>query len=167
MTDDDIECESFTVISIDSLLVYVNKYYLQVYLDNYAYKIVENRKNFETDEDIMMMLYYNRIDIYRGTDVAKSNSNKECMNCHYCFFNHGFKFQDSVSNDCYDLTTFCLNMSDISLIRCWLLLYYSWQLWSWVPKEWKQEHQFWKSSPFSLWKLNSTKKNRNQKYFNR
>ena len=25
--EDDIECESFTVISIDSLLVYVNKYY--------------------------------------------------------------------------------------------------------------------------------------------
>ena len=31
---DDIECESFIVISIDSLLVYENKYYLQVYLDN-------------------------------------------------------------------------------------------------------------------------------------
>ena len=28
---DDIECESFIVISIDSLLVYENKYYLQVY----------------------------------------------------------------------------------------------------------------------------------------
>ena len=27
----DIECESFTVISIDSLPVYKNKYYLQVY----------------------------------------------------------------------------------------------------------------------------------------
>ena len=32
--EDDIECESFTVISIDSLLVYENKCYLQVYLDN-------------------------------------------------------------------------------------------------------------------------------------
>ena len=29
--EDDIEFESFTVISIDSLLVYENKYYLQVY----------------------------------------------------------------------------------------------------------------------------------------
>ena len=38
---DDIECESFTVISIDSLLVYNEKYYLQVYLDNCAYKIVD------------------------------------------------------------------------------------------------------------------------------
>ena len=32
--EDDIECEFFTVISIDSLLVYENKYYLQVCLDN-------------------------------------------------------------------------------------------------------------------------------------
>ena len=30
----DVECESFTFTSIDSLLVYKNKYYLQVYLDN-------------------------------------------------------------------------------------------------------------------------------------
>ena len=33
----DIECETFTVISVDSLLVYENKYYLQVYLDNCTY----------------------------------------------------------------------------------------------------------------------------------
>ena len=38
--EDDIECESFTVIFIDSLLVYKNKYYLQVHLDSYVYKIV-------------------------------------------------------------------------------------------------------------------------------
>ena len=32
-----IECESFTAISTDSLLVYENKYYLQVYSDNCTY----------------------------------------------------------------------------------------------------------------------------------
>ena len=36
--EDDIESESFTVISIDSLHVDENKYYLQVYLGNCAYK---------------------------------------------------------------------------------------------------------------------------------
>ena len=36
--EDYMECESFTVISIDSFLVYENKYYLQVYLNNCAYK---------------------------------------------------------------------------------------------------------------------------------
>ena len=38
--EDAIECESFTVTSIDSLLVYEEKYNLQVYLDNCSYKIV-------------------------------------------------------------------------------------------------------------------------------
>ena len=38
--EDDIEWEYFTVISIDSLLVYENKFHLQVYLDYCAYKIV-------------------------------------------------------------------------------------------------------------------------------
>ena len=39
--EDDIECESFTAISIASLLLYENKYYLQVYLHNCAYKIID------------------------------------------------------------------------------------------------------------------------------
>ena len=47
MPADDIEYESFTVIFIDSLLVYENKSYLQVYLDNCAYKIVNKQiKNY-------------------------------------------------------------------------------------------------------------------------
>ena len=37
-----MECEYFTGISIDFLLVYENKYYLQVYLDDYADKF-ENK----------------------------------------------------------------------------------------------------------------------------
>ena len=41
--EDDVECESFTVISIDSLLIYENKYYLQIYLDNCAYEIVNKQ----------------------------------------------------------------------------------------------------------------------------
>ena len=42
--ENDMECECFTVISIDSLLVYENKYYLQVYLDNCTYKIAKKNK---------------------------------------------------------------------------------------------------------------------------
>ena len=62
------------------------------------------------------MLYYNRIDIHEGIDVAKSNNSKECISCHCLFFNHGFKFQDSVSNGCHDLTMLCLNISNIAII---------------------------------------------------
>ena len=31
-------------------------------------------------------------------------------------FNNGFKFQDSVSSGCHDLTVLCLNVSDITII---------------------------------------------------
>ena len=62
MLEDDIECKSFTVISVDSLLIDFffkkNKYYLQVYFDNCADNIVDKRMKdylgenlFEIDED--------------------------------------------------------------------------------------------------------------------
>ena len=50
--EDDIECESFTVISIDFLLLFGNKYYLQVYLDNCAYKIVNKQMTDYLDESL-------------------------------------------------------------------------------------------------------------------
>ena len=57
------------------------------------------------------MLYYNR------NDLAKHNNNKECMICHYFFFNHGrFKFQGSVCNGCHDLTMLTINISNIVII---------------------------------------------------
>ena len=56
--EDDIWCASFTVISHNSLLVCKNQYYLQVYLNNCAYKIIDKRiidylaeNPLETDEN--------------------------------------------------------------------------------------------------------------------
>ena len=53
-----IECEFFKVISIDSLVVYEKSCYLQLYLNNCAYKVVDkwmidclDNNSFETDED--------------------------------------------------------------------------------------------------------------------
>ena len=43
MPEANIERESFTVISIGSLLVYKNKCGLQVYLDNCGYKIANKQ----------------------------------------------------------------------------------------------------------------------------
>ena len=48
--EDDKECEYFTVISIDFLLVYDTKYYLQVYLDNCTYTIVNKQMTDYLDE---------------------------------------------------------------------------------------------------------------------
>ena len=50
--EDDIECEFFTVISIDSLLVYEDKYYLQVYLVNCTYKIANKQMTDYLDENL-------------------------------------------------------------------------------------------------------------------
>ena len=43
MPESDIECKSFTVVSVDSLLAYDKKYYLQVYLDQCACKTVSKQ----------------------------------------------------------------------------------------------------------------------------
>ena len=83
-SEDDVKCESFTVISIDSLLVYKNKDFLQVYFDNCAYQITNNQMTNYLDDNlfedwILYMLEYNRIEITEGTDPTKSNRSKECI----------------------------------------------------------------------------------------
>ena len=50
--EDDIQCGSFTIFSIDSLLVYNKKYYLQVYLGNCAYEIVNKQITDYLDENL-------------------------------------------------------------------------------------------------------------------
>ena len=82
VSEDDIECESFAVISIDLLLVYDN------------------------------------------INLVNNNNSKECMICHYGFFNHGFKFQDSVCNGCHVLTMLSVNISNIAIITIENVDYY-------------------------------------------
>ena len=62
------------------------------------------------------MLYYDRIYKRKGIDLGKSNNSKECMICHYWFFNHGFKSQNSVYNGCHYLTMLSVNISNITII---------------------------------------------------
>ena len=47
-----MECECFTFISIGSLLIYKNKYHLQVYLDNCAYKNIDKRMIDDLDDNL-------------------------------------------------------------------------------------------------------------------
>ena len=54
------------------------------------------------------MLYYERIDISKGIDPTKNNKNKKCVLWHYWFFNHEFKFQDSVCNCGYAIVDYRL-----------------------------------------------------------
>ena len=54
---------------------------------------------------------YDRTDISEGIDLAKSNSSKECMICHYWFL-----IMDYVCNGYHDLTILSVNISDIGII---------------------------------------------------
>ena len=49
----DLECKFFRIMYIDSLLVCENKYYLEVYLDNCAYKIVNKQVADYLDETFL------------------------------------------------------------------------------------------------------------------
>ena len=52
MPEDGVEWESFKIISIDPLLLYEYKYYLQVYLENCVYIIVGKKMRNYLDENI-------------------------------------------------------------------------------------------------------------------
>ena len=56
--EDDIESESFTVISTDSLLVYKNKYYVQFYLDNCSYKIMDKQLTDYLDDNLSVLNWW-------------------------------------------------------------------------------------------------------------
>ena len=53
MPEDDIESKFFTVISNVSLLIWQNKYYLQSYLDNCAYKITSKEMTDYLDDNLL------------------------------------------------------------------------------------------------------------------
>ena len=62
------------------------------------------------------MLHYDKIDLSKGIDLNKSNNSKEYMVCHYWFFNHGFKYEDSVCNNCHDFLIQCADISNIAIV---------------------------------------------------
>ena len=71
---------------------------------------------FEFDGWILQILYYDRTDLSEGIGLAKSNNSIECIICHYCFFNHGFEFQNLVCKVCQGLMMLCLNVSDVAIV---------------------------------------------------
>ena len=64
------------------------------------------------------MLYYNKIDIFKGIDVAKSNKSKECMICHYWhFLDKGFRFELLVYNSCHDVLMMAFGLENIAILN--------------------------------------------------
>ena len=70
------------------------------------------------------MLYYDRVNISKGTDPTKNNKIKESMIRHCRFFNYGFKFQDYVCNGCHDQTILSVNIINIAIITIKNVVYH-------------------------------------------
>ena len=83
--EDNVECGSSTVICIGYLLIHDSKRYLQAYLGNCVYKIVNTQlidylgdslfksDKLVFDKRVLKMFYPRRIDVNRGIDIAKIN----------------------------------------------------------------------------------------------
>ena len=80
----------------------MKKYYLQVYIDNCAYKTVNTQMvDYLCDNPFLSLISFSILWIGL-INVIK--------------FNRGFKCQKSVSNGCHDLTMLFLNLSGIAVI---------------------------------------------------
>ena len=99
-----IEIPTMTIV-VRAIVVENNKYYLQVFLDECLYKLW-----------IIKMIYYDRIDISKGTDVNKTSASKEWCFQNWCFLNYSFKFQPNVCNRCQDWLI-SMNLSDIAILN--------------------------------------------------
>ena len=64
------------------------------------------------------MLYYDRIDIFKGIDVNKTSQWKELNICQSLEFLHKrFKFQPYVCSGCHDVLMVSMNLSNIVILN--------------------------------------------------
>ena len=58
-----------------------------------------------------------RIDIYEGIDINKTNASKECEICLYWYFKDiGFKYDPYLWNDCHDWIPKAMNFNDAAIV---------------------------------------------------
>ena len=66
----------------------------------------------------MKMLYFDRIDVFKGIYVNETSASKEYDICHFWyFFNESFNFQPNVCIRCHDLLMLSMNFSDVVILN--------------------------------------------------
>ena len=59
-----------------------------------------------------------KIDVSEGIDTNKTSASKECMLCHYWYFNDvGFKFELHVCNKCHDVLMTAYELQNIAILN--------------------------------------------------
>ena len=68
--------------------------------------------------EILVKLYFDRIDFSEGIDINKTSASKESDVCHcWYFLSFSFKFQTHVCNRCHDLLMMSVNLSDVAILN--------------------------------------------------
>ena len=64
------------------------------------------------------MIQHERFDVPKGIDLNKSNRSKECLICHYWYFNDIiYKYEPHVFKGCRDLSMMVYNLNDFMILR--------------------------------------------------
>ena len=86
-----------------------DKFYPQLYLDDclYEFPVASN----------ILMLEYDRTDIFERTDVNKTSASKECGIFHYWYFKDiCFKYEPYLCNSCHNLMQKAMSFNDVAIV---------------------------------------------------
>ena len=65
---------------------------------------------------VKKVVQYEKISISEGIDTNKTSASKECMRCHYWYFNDvGFKFEPDLCNKCHDILMTPYELKNIAI----------------------------------------------------
>ena len=86
-------------------------------INNYYYNIFLEKAPSESSKNLCEKYkWYIWINVSKRIDINKKRELKECNICHYWYrLNKGFKFQQIVYNECYDLVMISMNFSNIAI----------------------------------------------------
>ena len=66
----------------------------------------------------MKMLKYDKIDITEGIDVDKTNKSRECMFCHYWYYqNKNLSYGPFTCDGCYNIVQRSTDFKNIAIIH--------------------------------------------------
>ena len=83
-----VKCKSFTIISIGTFLVFKNKYYLQVYLNNCMYKTVNTKMIDHLDDNLFDPDKNQSYKMNRGNKSVSWNDKLD-LEIYFWFYNIG------------------------------------------------------------------------------
>ena len=64
------------------------------------------------------MLQYEKKYFSEGIDIDKTSASKECMLCHYWYFEDvGFKFEPHVCNKCHNVLMAAYELKNIAILN--------------------------------------------------